>query len=265
MNLHLFSSDVSVLTLRDLLPEEDTINCIIFPSNRKNSEKVEKMIAEAKRQNISVFEHRSGKRLPDSLPPAEGGISWIYPQIIKDEDIELYPVGILNNHGGAIPEYRGFHIPQWAIINGEREQGVTWHEVTAEVDGGPIWAESKISIPPDATALDMRQAMIAEGLRLFPDAWNRFKHKIGTPRIPDVGKGRWWPPRTPADSQIDPGWTEQGVRNMIRASCPPWPRAFFVGEDGPIYIDAVADHPEPSDIPYVTDDGRTIFLRPIHL
>ena len=52
----------------------------------------------------------------------------------------------INYHNGPLPRYRGVNATQWAIINGEKEHGVTWHLMEDEVDVGSILAQEFFSI-----------------------------------------------------------------------------------------------------------------------
>lgn len=260
MDLHLFTTDCSALDLIGRLPGGDRVVCLVVPENRTGSDKVARLGAAA--GALPVRMHRSGSSLDADLPPAEGGIGWLYSQIILAGDLGRYPAGVLNMHGGSIPEYRGANVLNWTVINGEEELGVTWHGLVEEVDAGPIWAESRIPIPRDWTAAELREAMIREGIRLFPEAWRRFRDGAADPRYPDLGRGRVWPGRKPRDGRIGPGWPERRVRDMVRALCPPWPPATIKVGDGWIAVSSVLEAPEAGAIPYETSGNRTVYLRP---
>ena len=258
MDLHLFATDVSALELLKQLGPEDSVTRLIVPSNRLGSEKIARLIDAA---DLPIYEQRRRKPLDPDLPSADAAISWLYSQIIDAQDLARYPVGMLNMHGGTIPEYRGANVLQWAIINGEKELGITWHELVEEVDAGPIWVESRIPIPPTATAVEMRAAMIVEALRLFPKAWARFRNKLGHPRIPKLDQGRVWPSRKPEDGRIAPGWPGGRVRDMVRALCSPWPPATVCCDGSWVPVGGVLKRPEPGTIPYRTAEGTLVYLR----
>ena len=259
--VHLFSTDISVFDLADLLPDDAEVVALIYPSNRQYSNKVIEMIATSHDRGIPVVKHSVRKPLPPNLPQADSGISWLYAQVILEEDIRRYRLGLLNNHAGAIPEYRGFHTPQWSIVEGESELGVTWHGITAVVDGGPIWMESKIPIPLEATGWELRQKAVEEGTRTFPEAWRHFLEQDITPRMPDMSAGNWWRPRNPDDGRIATGLTRRKVHDIIRASCPPWPRAFIETGGARVYVDAVTEDEVPGTLSYQSTDQGRIGLR----
>lgn len=263
MRVHLFTTDPSAFALIGQLDSNERVDAVVVPANRAGSQKVLAVCHEASRLGLQVYEHARGAELPALLPEADAAISWLYSQIIVARDLKRYPVGMLNMHGGRIPEYRGAHVLQWQIINGERELGVTWHEIVEAVDAGAIWAESTLPIPEAATAADMREAMIEEGVRLFPEALTRVKDGSSPVRRPDLSAGRTWPQRKPLDGIIEPGMTARQLRDLVRALCPPWPPA-TIDHDGRIYnVDQVTELAAADSVPYVTADGAILYLRAI--
>ncbi len=64
-----------------------------------------------------------------------------------------------NFHGGIAPEYRGSGTINWAIINGEKETGITLHEIDAQIDHGPIIDIQKIQILENDTAESIYKKM----------------------------------------------------------------------------------------------------------
>jgi len=262
MKIHLITTDESVFQLFDTLAGRVEVSYIIVPSNRRASEKIARVRAEACRRGIAVAQHQAGCRFDVSLPPAQAAVSWLYSQLIKNEDLLRYPSGILNMHGGKIPDYRGASVLHWAMLNGESELGITWHEMVEEVDAGMIRAETAIPIPPEATALEMRQAMIQAAIALFPLAWERFLAKSGG-RWPDLAGGRVWPQRRPDDGLIPPGLTVRQLRDMIRTLCPPWPPAFVEQEGERLAVARLALSPVAGAVVYHTVDGVMVYLVPV--
>ncbi|MCT9088922.1 amino acid adenylation domain-containing protein [Streptomyces sp. ASQP_92] len=63
--------------------------------------------------------------------------------------------GAVNYHYGPLPHYSGLHTPSWAIAEGAREYGITWHRMAAVVDGGEVLRRTPVAIEPDDTALSL--------------------------------------------------------------------------------------------------------------
>ncbi|MDI3340750.1 MAG: formyltransferase family protein, partial [Sphaerobacter sp.] len=75
---------------------------------------------------------------------------------------------IWNLHNGPLPRYRGISPVNWALKNGEREHGVTIHEITPGVDDGPIVGQLKYSIYPEFDEVgDVYQRALEYGWVLF--------------------------------------------------------------------------------------------------
>jgi methionyl-tRNA formyltransferase len=257
VNVHLFATDISGLRLLEEAGGAIRASCVIVPANRRGAAKIAEL---EKKAQTPVFVHERGMALPEGLPNADAAISWLYSQIIRETDLRRYPRGVLNMHGGKIPEYRGANVLQWAIINGESELGITWHELVKEVDAGPIWAECAIDMPAEATALEMRTRMIEAGLELFETAWRRFVTRDYTPRLANLDSGKIWPSRKPEDGRIEADWREQKVHDMVRALCPPWPPATVFVDNAWVPVGGVSRRLLENSIPYSTAEGRIIYL-----
>jgi len=263
MDIHLITTDINCFNLVESLSNETNINCVIVPENRIKSEKVKKVIEQAEDMKIPVSIHKNKSLFADSIPAASAAISFFYSQIIKPVDLVRYNKGILNMHGGKIPEYRGANVLQWAIINGESELGVTWHMMIDELDAGKILAEDVVPIPPEASAWEIRHNLIFKAIDLFPEAWWRLKNNAEV-RVPTLTEGKIWPQRKPLDSCIRKGESERRVKDLVRANCFPWPRAYIEIDGENIKIDKVVREPQLDSIPYNTKSGKIIHLKKLN-
>jgi methionyl-tRNA formyltransferase len=61
---------------------------------------------------------------------------------------DMPPMGTINVHGSLLPQYRGAAPINWAIINGEKETGVTTFSLKHEIDTGDILLQKKVAILP---------------------------------------------------------------------------------------------------------------------
>lgn len=77
------------------------------------------------------------------------------------------PMGTINLHGSLLPQYRGAAPINWAIINGEKETGVTTFKLKHEIDTGNILLQEKISISDDMTAGELHDTMKITGANLL--------------------------------------------------------------------------------------------------
>lgn len=73
-------------------------------------------------------------------------VSMSYNQIFKSKIINYPKKGTINCHAGDLPRYRGRNILNWALINDEKEFGVTVHYIDEGIDTGDIILQQKESI-----------------------------------------------------------------------------------------------------------------------
>lgn len=90
-------------------------------------------------------------------------------QIIKEPLLSAAKKGAINFHNGPLPRYGGVNICSWAIINGEKEYGVTWHFMDEGIDTGAIIAQRFFPIPDDATGLSLTMQCANVGIGLFEE------------------------------------------------------------------------------------------------
>lgn len=72
-----------------------------------------------------------------------------YGQILSKEILELPKYGCVNVHASLLPKYRGAAPIQWAVIDGEKEAGVTIMQMDEGLDTGDMLKVAKIELAPD--------------------------------------------------------------------------------------------------------------------
>ena len=77
------------------------------------------------------------------------------------------PMGTINLHGSLLPQYRGAAPINWAVINGEKETGVTTFKLQHEIDTGNILLQESFPIGEDETAGEVHDKMKEIGARLL--------------------------------------------------------------------------------------------------
>jgi methionyl-tRNA formyltransferase len=90
-----------------------------------------------------------------------------YGQILPKTILDLPPRGGVNVHASILPQYRGAAPIQWAILNGERESGITLMKMDAGLDTGDILAMEKTEISLEDNAQTLHDRLAAMGARLL--------------------------------------------------------------------------------------------------
>jgi phosphoribosylglycinamide formyltransferase-1 len=84
--------------------------------------------------------------------------------------IDAFPNRILNIHPSLLPAFPGLRAQQQALDHGVRISGATVHVVTAELDGGPIVAQSAVPVLDDDTVDTLAARILIEEHRIYPEA-----------------------------------------------------------------------------------------------
>lgn len=131
----------------------------------------------------------------------------------------------LNLHGSLLPKYRGRTPHVWAIINGEKETGVTCHIMEATVDTGAIVHQIPITIEQNDTG----GTLLKKFERIYPECLKHSLNKISaslsfTPQ--DESKATYFGRRIPEMGYIDFTKDLQSAINFIRAQTKPYPGAY---------------------------------------
>jgi len=148
-----------------------------------------------------------------------------YGQIIPRRLLEVPRLGWMNLHGSLLPKYRGAAPIAWAIINGERETGLTTMQLDPGLDTGPILSQRQIEIGNDETAPELARRMAEMGAPLVAESLIRLERGEIAPAPQDSTRASYAPILTKEHGRIDWGQTASEIYNRIRGLAP-WPGAF---------------------------------------
>jgi methionyl-tRNA formyltransferase len=138
--------------------------------------------------------------------------------VLREPILSLPPDGIVNFHNGPLPRYRGLNACSWALLNGEREHGVTWHFVDAGIDSGPILAQRRFPIAADETAARLIVRSIREGVALFAEMLPALLAGASTAVPQDAAQATYHGRRdTPDEGWIDWAWSFERIDRLVRA------------------------------------------------
>jgi natural product biosynthesis luciferase-like monooxygenase protein len=121
-------------------------------------------------------------------------------RMLPDWLLQLPRVGAINFHDGPLPRYAGVNAPVWALINGEREHGVTWHEIEAGADRGRILASRTFTVNEDETVFGLNAQCYQAGLESFGELMENLEAGRLAPRAQDFSQRSYFglthrPPR----------------------------------------------------------------------
>ncbi len=104
-----------------------------------------------------------------------------FMRVLTEGFIAQWQGRMLNIHPSLLPKYRGLHTHARALEAGETEHGCTVHEVTPELDDGPILGQARLRIMPDDTPDTLAARVLPLEHTLYPAVLRRFTDGDRTP------------------------------------------------------------------------------------
>ena len=147
-----------------------------------------------------------------------------FGKLLPREILELPPQGCVNIHGSLLPKYRGAAPIQWAVLNGEKETGVTSMYMSEQLDAGDILLCKKTPIGEDETSGELHDRLSILGAELLSETVSAIESGAAV-RIPqDHDEATFAPPLSKGMSPID--WTKsaRAIKCQVRG-LNPWPVA----------------------------------------
>ena len=140
------------------------------------------------------------------------------------EDVWKFPpLGTFNLHASLLPQYRGAAPIHWAVINGEKETGVTTFFLKHEIDTGSIIMQEKIPIGKDDTVGTMYEKLMAQGAALVVktvDAISKNSYELKEQDSIDIWPLKSAPKLTRLNTKINFNKKPEEIRNFIRGLNP---------------------------------------------
>ncbi|TXG37157.1 methionyl-tRNA formyltransferase [Seonamhaeicola maritimus] len=158
-----------------------------------------------------------------------------------EEDI-IYHSNILtfNIHGSLLPKYRGRTPHVWAIINGEKKAGITAHVIDSGCDTGKVIHQIEVPIEPNDTGAIMLEKYAEKYYPLVKKVFDDIKNSNLNLVLQNEEEATYFGKRTPEDGEINWNWTNEAIRNWVRAQAYPYPGAFTFYNGKKIIIDKVS-------------------------
>lgn len=172
-----------------------------------------------------------------------------FGEILSDELLKIPKLAIVNVHFSLLPKYRGAAPVHWAIINGEKETGITIQHLAKKLDTGDIILQERVPISDDDTAGTLSEKLAEVGARLLVKALRQLENGTA-PRVPqDEKQASFARKLTKEDGKIDWSQSAAHVVNRIRGTNP-WPGAytFFPEKTGRRMLKTLVARAHPEDV-----------------
>ena len=176
-------------------------------------------------KNIKIYQPeklRDNKEIVDILKETKPDVICVvaYGKIIPKEILEIPKYGCVNVHPSLLPKYRGSAPIQWAILNGDKETGVSTMYLDEGMDSGDIILQTKVNIDKNETSGELWDRLSKIGADLLVETLGRIENKTA-PRIKQGNEFTIAPMLEKSQAKID--WenkTAEEIKNLVRGLNP---------------------------------------------
>lgn len=139
-----------------------------------------------------------------------------YGKILPKDVLDYPKYGCINVHGSLLPKYRGAAPIQWAVINGDRETGVTIMQMAEGLDTGDMLYKRSLPIGIDDTAESMFEKLAVLGGEMIVEALDKLPMGVLTVEKQDDSLSTYAPMLDKSVAQIDWHKSAAEVHNLVR-------------------------------------------------
>ncbi len=150
------------------------------------------IISWAQERSISIIAPGEGLASRLAGEPFDYLFSITNLRIIPDDVLALPRRGAINFHDGPLPKYAGLYATTWALLNGEKEHGITWHLMHSEVDKGEILKQKLFPVAPGETAFTLNVKCYEAGMETFAELVDELANGRVQPRPQDLSQQSYY-------------------------------------------------------------------------
>ncbi len=192
-----------------------------------------KMVASAVKElalqhNIPVFQPENFKseetvqQLQQLQPDVIAVVA--YGRILPQRVLDIPPMGCVNIHASLLPQYRGSAPYQWAVLDGQKETGVSAQYMQLQMDAGDVIDVSKTPIGENETAGELLDRLAILGAQLLSKTLGRLQGGPVQAQKQDQSQVTFAPMLDKTMCPIDWSRAAQQVHDHVRG-LHPWPVA----------------------------------------
>ncbi len=149
-------------------------------------------------------------------------------RILPKKLYSLAKLGAINIHGSLLPKYRGAAPINWALVNGEKETGLSAFYLKKKVDTGDIISQVKLNIEQDDNFDSLYNKLSNISAQFLLSTISQIESDNAEPLVQDESLASAAPKISPFDALIDFGFPAENVVNFVRGmSSTPGAYTFF--------------------------------------
>jgi len=242
--------DIAATCLKRLLEEDLQVAAVYTQPDRPKGRGMKLQYSPVKEvalaRNIPVFQPENFRE-PETvaqLRALEPDVIAVvaYGRILPQSVLDIPAKGCVNIHASLLPQYRGSAPYQWAVLDGQKETGVSAQYMALKMDAGDVIGVAKTPIGPNETAGQLLDRLAVLGAGLLAETLEKIRRGEAKGEAQDESKVTYAPMLDKSLCPIDWNKTAQQVHDQVRG-LHPWPvaTAELAGTRFKIHATAVAE------------------------
>jgi methionyl-tRNA formyltransferase len=233
--------DFAATILRGLVASDHEVDLVVSqPDTRRGRGRREKWTPVAELARALGLPLRQPARISEvsgEVSDHDALVVAAYGQILRPDTLYAAKEGAWNVHASLLPKYRGAAPIERAIMNGERETGVTIMRMDEGLDTGPLALRRPVELPSDMTGGELTELLAQVGTEAMVEVLSRVE--VGTVDLTEQDSlyATYAPKLTGEDLVVRWNWDAGKVADLVRALSPHvGARTFHPEVEGPIKI-----------------------------
>lgn len=148
-----------------------------------------------------------------------------YGQILPESILNIPKYGCINVHGSLLPKYRGAGPIQWAVLNGEKETGITTMYMEKGLDTGDMIDKAVLTMDKKETSGTLHDKLMVLGAELLLETLKKLEDKTAVRVKQNDDESSYAPMLSKEMGKIDFSKTAEEIERWIRG-LNPWPSAY---------------------------------------
>jgi methionyl-tRNA formyltransferase len=233
--------DFAATILRGLTASRHEVGLVISqPDRRKGRGRkatVTPVSALAQSEGLPLAQPARIGEVADRIAANDALVVAAFGQILRPDTLYASPHGAWNVHASLLPKYRGAAPIERAIMDGERQTGVTIMRMDEGLDTGPMALRVSTPIAPDVTGGELTEKLAHLGSNAVVQALTALEDRSLTVTEQDSLNATYASKLLDEDKVIRWGDGARVVHDLVRALAPGiGARTFHAGFDGPVKI-----------------------------
>lgn len=196
------------------------------------------IVALAKVMRLPLFqpEHPKTDLLPilNTLQP-DIGVVFSYGHILRQDVLDLPPLGWLNLHASLLPELRGPSPLIGAILERKNETGISLMQLVRRMDAGPVYGSVRVQVEKKETVPTLRKKISAAAVMSLKKFFQEILNCSAIPAEQDEQLATYTYIIRKEDGLLDFKKSSAELEAQVRAYCE-WPRSFFMHSGEYFYV-----------------------------